>query len=207
MERGRNANVNRGDLMARPTLTRMLVSLSVAAGLAGCAYVTAVPVKPGDKVSGIRIYDVKPILVVNGAEAQIHIVPNYNRAYALQFGAFLAKNDFTAKMTNGVLSEVQANMDSTEFISLLKELLKTVGPKGLSGEAQKAANGGVQDRFQVFDFVFDRDGNLVALRPLISQPDLLHVKTAQVVRNVVEAPVTAEQPGAGGIETGPIRPR
>ncbi|CAI2931348.1 hypothetical protein [Aminobacter niigataensis] len=195
--------------MVRPALSRMLLTLSVvlAAGLTGCAYVTAVPVKPGSKVSGIRIYDVKPILIVNGAAAAIHIVPNYNRAYALQFGAFLAKNDFTATMTNGVLSEVHANMDSTEFISFLKELLKTVEAKGLSGEVQRAPNGGIQDRFQVFDFVFDHDGNLVALRPLISQPDLLHVKTTQVVRNVVEAPVTAEQPDAGGITPGPLGAR
>jgi len=150
--------------MVRPALSRLLLSLSVvlAAGLTGCAYVTAVPVKPGSKVSGIRIYDVKPILIVNGAEAQIHIVPNYNRAYALQFGAFLAKNDFQAKMTNGVLSEVHANMDSTEFITFLTELLKTVAPRALSGEGQRAPNGGIQDRFQVFDFVFDQDGNLVA---------------------------------------------
>lgn len=184
----------------------MLLSLTVvlAAGLAGCAYVTAVPVKPGSKVSGIRIYDVKPILVVNGAEAQIHIVPNYNRAYALQFGAFLAKNNFQAKMTNGVLSEVHADMDSTEFIKFLTELLKTVDGQALSGEGQRTANGGVQDRFQVFDFVFDQDGNLVSLRPLISQPDLLHVKTATLVRNVVEAPVVAGQPEAGGITPGPV---
>lgn len=192
--------------MVRPALSRMLLSLLVvlAAGISGCAYVTAVPVKPGSKVSGIRIYDVKPILVVNGAEAQIHIVPNYNRAYALQFGAFLAKNDFQAKMTNGVLSEVHANMDSTDFIKFLSDLLKTVNGQGLSGEGEPGANGGIKDRFQVFDFVFDNDGNLVALRPLISQPDLLHVKTSRIERSVVPRPSVPEQPGTGSITPGPI---
>lgn len=54
----------------------------------GCAYVTAVPAKPGSNVQGIRIYDVKPILIVSSGAPKVEIVPNYNRAYARCSSAF-----------------------------------------------------------------------------------------------------------------------
>lgn len=168
---------------------------------------TAVPVKPGSTVQGIRIYDVKPILIVNGTTAQIEIVPNYNRAYALRFGAFLAKNDFQAKFSNGIITEVHANMDSTDFIKFLTDILKTINGQALSEPGAGPKAGGIQDRFQVFDFVFDDDGNLISLRPLISQPDLLHVKTSRVQVPVPAPPITVPQPatsGGGTITPGPI---
>lgn len=189
-------------------LTMLRLGIFFAPCLAGCAYVTAVPVKPGSNVSGIRIYDVKPILIVNGQTAQVSMVPNYNRAYALQFGAFLAKNDFQVSMTDGIVSQVHANMDSTEFIKFLSDILKTInGGEGLSAPGEPKAEGGVENRFQVFDFVFDNDGNLVGLRPLINQSDLLHVKTTRVAQISVPAPVVLPQQGDNGgntITPGPI---
>ena len=179
--------------------------LMAAALTAGCAYVTAVPRKPGERISGIPIYDVKPLLVVTGENVQVQIVPNYNRPYALRFGAFLAKNNFEASMQNGILTTVKADMDSTEFIKLLTALVnKLPDAKGFSGPDGGASAGGIKDRFQVYDIVFDDEGNLVGLRPLLDQPNLLKVKTA--TRTVVPPPTQAEQGGAGGdgIRTGPI---
>jgi hypothetical protein len=187
--------------MRRSWTVHALAPLAVLLPLAsGCAYVTAVPAPPGSKVSGIRIYDVKPILIVNGQAADIRLVPNYNRAYALQFGAFLAKNDFQAKFDQGFVSEVHANMDSTEFIKFLSDLLKTIEPaNALSGPADKQPNGGLENRFQVYDIVFDDDGNLHSLRPLIKKHELLDVETTKVTQFVVAAPELAGQTQGPGL--------
>ncbi len=181
------------------------------AGLgSGCAYVTAQPVRPGDRINGIRIYDVKPLLVVTGDSVSIQTVPNYNRAYALRFGAFLAKNDFEASVNNGVLTTVKANMDSTEFIKVLTALIEKLPAPGtgFSGPAASASPGGIKDRFQGYDIVFDDDGNLVGLRPLLVTPNMLHVKTASAAQGSgggAPPPVVVPQPGGGGgVPTGPI---
>lgn len=183
----------------------VVLEFCLVGSVSGCAYVTAVPVKPGSNVSGIRIYDVKPILIVNGQTAQIEMVPNYNRAYALQFGAFLAKNDFQATINNGLISQVHANMDSTDFIKFLSDILKTVnGGQGLSAPGQPNPAGGVENRFQVFDIVFDDQGNLVGLRPLVIQADLLHVKTSRVSQMSVPPPIVVPQDDNNTVTPGPI---
>jgi hypothetical protein len=171
----------------------------------GCAYVTAQPVKPGDRINGIRIYDVKPLLVVSGDNVTIQMVPNYNRAYALRFGAFLAKNHFQAAISNGLLTTVNANMDSTGIIELLKVLAEKI-PEGFSGQAAPATPGGIKDRFQVYDIVFDDDGNLVGLRPLLTDPHLLRVKTAsaQGFGGGGQAVPQPQPPPGGGVTPGPI---
>ncbi len=190
------------------------VMLLAAALTSGCAYVTAQPVKPGDRINGIRIYDVKPLLVVSGENVTLQYVPNYNRAYALRFGAFLAKNNFDASISNGILTKVTANMDSTEFIKVLTALIeKLPAPgKGFSGPEAPETPGGIKDRFQVYDIVFDDDGNLVGLRPLLVTPNMLHVKTASsAIRAAAVAQRSWPQQGGGGgaggdgVTPGPVK--
>jgi len=193
----------------------VLAAMLGMAGLgSGCAYVTAQPVRPGDRINGIRIYDVKPLLVVSGTSVTLQYVPNYNRAYALRFGAFLAKNHFQATMANGLLTNVNANMDSTEFIKVITALIEKLPAPGtgFSGPAAPETPGGIKDRFQVYDIVFDDDGNLVGLKPLLIEPHLLHVNTASAAQGFgalpvqqPAAPVVVPQPGGGGgVPTGPI---
>jgi hypothetical protein len=214
--RGHEANVGRParegvHMNGKARLAALLVMLGTAGLASGCAYVTAQPVRPGDKINGIRIYDVKPLLVVSGDNVTIQMVPNYNRAYALRFGAFLAKNHFQANMTNGVLTTVNANMDSTAFIELLKVLAEKI-PEGFSGQAQPATPGGLKDRFQVYDIVFDDDGNLVGLKPLLIEHNLLRVKTASA-QGFSGGGQVAPQPGGtqivpqpgGGVTPGPVQ--
>jgi hypothetical protein len=192
--------------MACRGLAAALLALALAGLPAGCAYVTAQPVKPGDKINGIRIYDVKPLLVVSGDNVTIQMVPNYNRAYALRFGAFLAKNHFQAGISNGILTTVNANMDSTAIIELLKVLAEKI-PEGFSGPAAPATPGGIKDRFQVYDIVFDDEGNLVGLKPLLIEHNLLRVKTASVAQGFSGGgPVPQPQPPpGGGVTPGPIQ--
>lgn len=191
-----------------------LAALLCVAGLgSGCAYVTAQPVKPGDRINGIRVYDVKPLLVVTGESVTVQMVPNYNRAYALRFGAFLAKNHFQAAMNNGVLTSVNANLDSTDFIEVLTALIdKLPGPESLAEPASPKSGGGIKDRFQVYDIVFDQDGNLVGLRPLLVTPNMLHVKTASAAGTGAGGATVVPQPtggdsgsGSGGVTPGPVQ--
>jgi len=158
------------------SLWRPFASVAVCFCLAACAYATAVPVDYNSNKDGFRVYDVKPILIVNGQQITVELVPNYNKAYAVQFGAFLAKQDFTLDIQKGFITKIDSKQDSTAIIPLLQDIVKSLplsGGKVMSGEVQ----GGVQDRFQVYDFVFSDDGSLIALRPLLDQSELLRVKT------------------------------
>jgi hypothetical protein len=168
--------------------------------LAACASATAVPVSYDSSVSGFRIYDVKPILVVNGQNSSIELIPNYNKAYAVQFSAFLAKQDFTLDVERGMLKKLDSKQDSTAAIVLLQDLLKQVAP-ALTGKAMSGTvEGGTENRFQVFEFVFADDGNLVELRPLIAPRDLLNVRTTRLAGGTT---VTRVVPQAGSSGTIP----
>jgi hypothetical protein len=190
----------------RQAVTALVLALGAVGLASGCAYVTAQPVRPGERINGIRIYDVKPLLVVSGENVTIQMVPNYNRAYALRFGAFLAKNDFDASISNGLLTKVTANMDSTEFIKVLTALVeKLPAPKGFSGPGAPETPAGLKDRFQVYDIVFDQEGNLVGLRPLLIQPHLLHEATGSVAQGSAGARVVRQNAGGqGDVQTGVV---
>lgn len=131
-----------------------------AALLSGCSYTTAIPVEPGSRVSGIRVYDVKPILIVTRDSYKVEMVPNYNRAYALRFGAFLAKNDTNVTMANGMVSAVDVKLDSTAALKLLELAAGKILP-----QAGQATSGNSQDGvvFAVYEFRFDDAGELIGL--------------------------------------------
>ena len=151
---------------------RVVELFAVSLLLSNCAYVTAVPAPPGSNVEGIRIYDVKPILIVTETSTTVNLVPNYNRAYALKFGAFLAKSNTEFDWEGGFIKKITADQDSTAFVDLLKEAVKQFGP-ALTGAAHAThEGGGATSRFGVYDFVFDDEGNLTGLRPLLQERDL-----------------------------------
>ncbi|WP_164135272.1 hypothetical protein, partial [Stenotrophomonas maltophilia] len=64
----------------------------------------------------------KPLLVVSGAQVSVALVPNANRAYALQFNSFLAKHEVTAEFANGFLSKLTSNQDTTALAIALVQL-------------------------------------------------------------------------------------
>jgi hypothetical protein len=183
--------------MRASVIRRLTAAASCAVVLSACAYSTAIPVHYSNTTTpGFRVYDLKPILIVNGQQITVDFIPNFNKAYAMQFGAFIAKNDFTVEMSKGYITKLDGKLDSTAIVPLLQELVKTLGPaltgKGMSGGAE----GGVQDRFQVYEFVFDDDGNLVGLRPLINPRELLHVRTSRLTGG--SNPTVVQQPSTGG---------
>lgn len=137
----------------------------------GCAWTTAVAVDPNNPQSdGFVYYACKPLVVLSGGQISITYVKNPNRAYAVRFGAFLAKNHAQVTFNQDCgITEVDTNMDSTSIIPLLQELAKaalTTTP--VAG----APNGTV---VQVYDVVFDDVGEVIELRPLIKSKQLVHV--------------------------------
>jgi len=106
---------------------KRLVFLAVLATLAsGCAYTTAVPVGYTDRTTeGVRVYDPQMLLVVTCENVQVTAVPDYQRGYALQAKAYLAKNEATFKTTEGLLGEVDTKLDTTGLLSLLQGLGET----------------------------------------------------------------------------------
>lgn len=173
--------------------------LCLILAVAGCANVTAVPVKPGSPVAGIRIYDVKPLLVVSGDNVSLLMVPNYNRAYALKFSTFLAKHDFEATFQNGFLTNVISHQDTTAVALALVQLITEVAKSGpMKGKTFAETAGGSGNRFGVYDIVFDRDGNIIGLQPLVSDRTLMKMP----LRPATATP--SEPPGAGGASDGSI---
>ena len=57
-------------------------------------------------------------------------VPNYNRAYALRFGAFLAKNHFQATIGQRAADQRQQQHDLTEFIKVITALIEKLPAPG-----------------------------------------------------------------------------
>jgi hypothetical protein len=185
-----------------------VVSACLLLSLAGCAGVTAVPAPPGSTVQGIRIYEQKPILIVSGQKVEVGFVPNTSRAYALQFYSFLAKHDLTASFSSsGTLSSLTSNQDTTgvaiALLNLVNKAVKEGGglPSAFSGTTASTLN----ERVQVYDFVFDDNGELIQLRPLIRQSDLLRMprqRESQAFPGT--APGTTGQMPAGRIDGQPV---
>jgi hypothetical protein len=140
--------------------------------LSGCAYSTAVPVPYNDddpkaERSGFRVYAPKPILIVNGTEAKISWVPNYEKGYAVRFGAFLSKNNIKMQLTNGVLTNFESNMDSTQFLTFFQNVVEKALETGEGLFSAFSTQGSPGGKIGVYEFVFDDDGKLTELRPLL----------------------------------------
>jgi len=158
------------------SLARVALLFSCLA-LAGCAWTTAVAEIDGSE-RGFSYPICYPFLVVSGAKSELMMVPNPNRRRAAQFGAFLAKNDIEVTFETCGPSTLKSKMDSTEVVlalfTTLQEAIKQPGAK-LFGNPVTAGETG--QSFQVFEFVFDNEGNFVDLKPRVSPGDFVRVHT------------------------------
>lgn len=176
--------------MARLILCLLAASLSA---VAGCAYVSSKPVASDSKEEGLRYYEPKPLLVVSGSQASVIFVPNYSKAYALRFGTFLAKHDLTAEFQSGMLSKITSNQDSTALsLAILATVNKALdtGKPIFSAFSDKSADAKAQ-KFQVFEILFDEQGNVSKLKALLVDEQMLNFP---VVTNSGAA-VPAKGPG------------
>jgi hypothetical protein len=140
--------------------------------LSACSYTTATRVLPGEDPRGFIYYECKPLLVVSGSTVSVTYVKNPSKAYAVQFGVFLAKNDVTIAFDKdcGVTS-VKSTMDSTDIL----KLFETIADKVLPAAQKSVAGEAAQSTVQIYDIVFDDAGEIVSLRPLVNQRSLIRV--------------------------------
>jgi hypothetical protein len=142
---------------------RFAVWTLLALLLTGCAITTAIPVDPNDRFTwGFRVYDSKPLLLITKGAYKIVFIPNYSKAYAVRFDAFLAKNKSKVQVDNGVITgTIDVDVDSTAAIALLQDLAKQFAPPGKPTTVEDTT-----DLVAIYDFVFDDNGHLQGLRKL-----------------------------------------
>jgi hypothetical protein len=176
----------------------MLSLTALTLSLGGCAYFSAEPILPGSYTSGVPIPQVKPLLVV-GSTVQVILVPNTNKQYALRFGAFLAKHDLTIDLQQGMLQSIVSNQDSTAvpvaFFAALGQAAAAGHNLGAAFAGQASGGGG---RLQIYDIIFDDQGNFVELRPLIRKRDLIIVPNGMTIN--------VPQPGQTPAPVAPVAP-
>ncbi|MEM9902648.1 MAG: hypothetical protein AAF865_14975 [Pseudomonadota bacterium] len=150
----------------KTTLSFSAILLSTA-----CSWVSVEPITEDNAdARGVRVYDQKPLLVVSGPQVSVVMVPNPDRAYAVRFGTFLAKHDLELTTENGTLSKISSNQDTTAFpialVNLVTEAVKSGNPipGAFSSTAAPRVTGA---DFAIFDIIFDGQGNIEKLVPLL----------------------------------------
>lgn len=149
-------------------MKELLTFVSLAVLATGCAYTTAVPIQYGDReTEGFRVYDPQTLLIVTCDNAEVVTVPDYQRGYALQAKAYLAKNDTIFKMEGGQLAEVDTKLDTTALLSLLQswgeralDQVQNLGALGAS------VGGGLKGMEGVWLLRADQTGAMVELKQL-----------------------------------------
>jgi hypothetical protein len=181
---------------------RSLVVFFSAIFISACAYTKAIPIGPNDTTTeGIRIPQMKPLLVVANSQASVLMVPNSDRGYALKFGEFLAKNDCELDLDNMQLTKVHCVEDSTaipiEFFKVLENAATAKLPLGQLFAAQ--VSGTSNARFQIFAIKFDDLGNISSLNPLLNgSTSFVEMPTSISGGTVPPAPAGAAGGAAGG---------
>jgi hypothetical protein len=189
-----------GGVMFAQSLRRVFVLSATCLCLGACAYATAIPVDYNSKKDGFRVYDLKPILVVNGEQISVEMIPNYNKAYAVQFGAFLAKQDLKLTLDRGAITSLDGTSDATAAVQLLQDIVKGVLPAATGKAMSGPIKGGLKDNFQVYEFVFADNGSLIGLRPLLDPLDkgrLIPIPTTSTAAPPAGGGGSAPQPPSG----------
>lgn len=156
------------------------IAATLAAGLllGGCATFTAVPTANRPDMKGLRVYSPKTLVVVNGTGVSSIVVPDCSKEYALQFTSFLAKNDVTVDLANGMVTKVDSKQDTTALpVKIVDAVVEaTKAGKSLGTAFSTKADGGTTDRLGVFELSCV-NGQLVA-NQAISEATLLKIKTS-----------------------------
>lgn len=181
-------------------MTRIICSFVLALSISGCAYVDVKSTKGRPQLSGLRVYAPKTLIVVNGTGVSSLVIPDCSKEYAIRFGSFLAKNDVTLEIENGMLSKLENNQDSTALPLKLLEAVSSAAAAGQSlGTAfSEKVDGGLVDRFGVYELSCD-DGTLKS-QSLLSAANLPQLATEKAGQAVVVDDGTTPVPG-----TTPIR--
>lgn len=148
--------------------------LLLAGLLSGCAWVTAERVPSNSTERGIRVYGMRPLIVISGSVVTVLPVPNTSEVYALRFGAFLAKHDTTVEIQQGFLVKLQSNQDSTALavalINLISKAVETGRSVATAFSASTSESRG--NAVLIFEPIFGDDGRLIELRQVLDLTSL-----------------------------------
>jgi hypothetical protein len=171
--------------------------VAASATLSGCAYMTAKQVSPSnaESIDGIPFFAPKAYLVVNGTGTSTIVVPDCSKEYRLQFGSVLAKHKAKVDFSNGIITSIDSDQDSTAVPLALVQLVKdaAVAGKSIGGAFSSKADGGPQDRFGVFEVSCDANG--LSLTESVAK-DLPQMKSAPNTATLTVPAVPAAQGGA-----------
>lgn len=172
--------------------------------LAGCAYTTAKPyyAADADHVRGLKIPDMRPLLVVANSQVSVVMVPNPDRGVALRFGAFLAKNDCEVDLDHQSVTKFHCVEDSTalpvELVKVLENAATEKLPLGQLFAAQVSGDRGTA-KLQIFAVDFGDNGQIVGLKPLLSnESSFIEVPATPNTGTVPPPPVPDASPKSGG---------
>ncbi len=111
----------------------------MAAG--GCTGISTRMVRANDpEPHGIRVYPPRVYLFVSTNESRLVTLPDMDRAYDVKPWAVLAKHDFNLELSDGIITKLGADQDSTAGFALLQKLAElgaaaATGAKGVEGTA------------------------------------------------------------------------
>lgn len=95
----------------------------VVSVLCGCAYVETNRADPGGIPNGVRVYPTRLYIAVDEARNMTRIFtgPDMRRAYDIRPVSIFAKHDFQLDITDGQISQMRSNQDSTAFLTFIRE--------------------------------------------------------------------------------------
>ena len=136
---------------------RAVLCCVLALFLSSCSGTRIVPVSQYDTVTeGLRICENKAVILVTPSSFQISFIPNRSRMYAVQFFAFLSKNDTTLQLDNGcVVKQADVKLDTTAIIGLLQDALKKL-PDVAAATAPAAST----KLSAMYEIDFDEEGHI-----------------------------------------------
>lgn len=103
--------------------------------LSACATIQTQNADLNNKPDGVRVYPPKMYLFVGEKSSWLVSAPDFEKAYDIKPLTILAKHDFKVEMTEGMLTGIVSNQDTTSFLTFVKgvgELGAQAGGVGVS---------------------------------------------------------------------------
>jgi hypothetical protein len=105
---------------------RISILAAMLSALTGCAtFLTRDVADLGTPPKGVRIYPPRVCLLVGKSSAKLVSLPDFRRAYDVRPLTILAKQDFKVELSDGQLTALTSNQDTTAFLSFLGQAAKT----------------------------------------------------------------------------------
>jgi hypothetical protein len=112
-----------------------LMAVSFLFGVGACATIQTRNADLNSKPDGVRVYPPKMYLFVGEKSSWLVSAPDVENAYDIKPLTIFAKHDFKVEMTEGMLTGVVSNQDTTSFLTFVKgvgELGAKAGGVGVS---------------------------------------------------------------------------